>query len=222
MGRSALLDNLALNTRYRAALENLGLVAVHYTGLEEFVSNQAVTLAAGLGVAPQHMGYLVHQVLDAIRKRGALSRTLLQYHPDHITKQQVLRGADWERGVGQPIGLPASSDGGIALRTEADMPPGVRLQTIWSAKGQSTNIQKMAEHLADRLAGHSSTQDGLLALMQALVDEQFLKSADLYGYRGRPIRLYQLNDGVVELSLTSDATRYQCNVCGRISHTPGG
>ncbi len=215
-----LLDNLALNTRYRAALENLGLVAVHYAYLDEFVGSQSDALAHGLGVTPQYMGYMVHQILDAIRKRGALSRTLLQYHPDGVTKQQILRGAEWERGVGEPIGLPVGADGGIALRTDAELPPGVRLQTIWSAKGQSTNIQKMAEHLAERLVGQSPTPDGLLSLMQALVEWQFLKSVDLYGYRGKPIRLYQLNDGIVELSLTSEPTRFRCDVCGRSAHVP--
>lgn len=217
-----LLDNLALNTRYRAALENLGLVAVDYAYLDEFITDQAGVLAHGLGVTPKQLGYYVHQILDVIRRRGALSRTLLQFHPDGVAKQQILRGADWERGFGQrlPIGLPVGSDSSIALRMDAELPSGTRLQTIWSAKGRSTAIQEVAQHLSERLAGQSPTQDGLLALMQALVEWQYLKLSDLHGYRGRPIQLYQLNDGMVELSLTSDVTRHHCTVCGRSVHLP--
>lgn len=215
-----LLDNLALNTRYRAALENLGLVAVDYAYLTDFVEDQAGTLAHGLGILPEHVGYVVHQLLDVIRKRGALSRTLLQYHPDGVTKQQILRGAEWERGVREPIGLPAASDGTLALRLDGDLPSGVRVQTVWSAKGRATSIQEAAQHLAERLAGQSTTPDGLLALMHALVEWQYLKLVDLHGYRGKPIRLYQLNDGMVELSLSSDETRYHCHVCGRSVHVP--
>lgn len=214
-----LLDNLALNTRYRAALENLGLVAVDYAYLDEFAAS-AAGLAHGLGIAPQHMGIVTHQILDAIRKRGALSRTLLQYHPDSVSKQQVSRGAEWERGVREPIGLPAAVDGSIALRLSDELPPGVRVQTIWSIKGQATNLQKVAEHLAERLVGLSPTADGLLSLMQALVEWQFLKAVDLYGYRGKPIQLYQLNDGMVELSIATDENRCRCTVCGRITHVP--
>jgi len=41
-----LLDNLAVNTRYRASLENLGLVVVGYSGLDQFVDDHGPTLAA--------------------------------------------------------------------------------------------------------------------------------------------------------------------------------
>src|SRR5581483_461078 len=74
-----LLDDLAVNTRYRATLENLGLVRVVYRGIDDLVSRHGKELSDCLRIPSEHLAYVVARFLDAFRRMGALRRPLLTY-----------------------------------------------------------------------------------------------------------------------------------------------
>ena len=209
-----LLDDLAVNARYRASLENLGLVAVDYVQLEDFVAQYAVGSDNDLGLSADQLGYVTLKLLDSFRKVGALSRTLLQFHPDGHNKQQVLKWAAWERRLKKPTGLPLITDGRPALRFEGDVPQGVRVQPVWALRGRQTTPQQIATRLGQL------TADRTLRLIQALADEQFVIPAELHGFKGQPIKLYQVNAGMIQLSLDTAATRLRCGTCGHMVHLP--
>ena len=216
-----LLDHLAVNTNYRATLENLGLLALDYEGLADFVAGYAAELSPALGIAdPQDFGYVLGQILDSLRRTGAFSRPLLQYHPRGNNKKQMLEGARWERRISHPVGLPIAENDAPALRFEDDPPAGVKLRNLWSFKGRKTNVQVLLHHFSRRLNGSEASADGFLELLYALADEQFIKIVELYGYTGRPVRAYQINAAQVALSFDTEATRFRCDTCSRVAHLP--
>lgn len=216
-----LLDDLAVNTRYRASLENLGLLAVDYIGLEDFIKNYGSDLTAELGlIQPEQVGYVVNQLLDSFRKAGALSRQLLRYHPHGTRKEFVMQGANWERRINNPIGMPIDADGAPALRFEEDPPPGIRKQNIWAVKGRQTNPQHLITHLVESLQGQPPAPDTVRRLLETLALEQFIKQVDLYGFKGKPFQAYQVNADLIELSLITETTRFRCNTCSRVVHLP--
>ena len=61
-------------SRQRASLENLGLVAVEYEGLEELEADSKFTaLAAQFGLTPHQAALLVRAILDVMRKNRAVA-----------------------------------------------------------------------------------------------------------------------------------------------------
>lgn len=217
-----LLDDLAVNTRYRATLENLGLLAVAYTGLDDFTWHYGQNWVAELRLLQlEQFGYLVSQLLDTFRRAGALSRDLLRFHPNGSRNEFVMKGAQWERRINNPIGLPIAEDSGPALRFEEDPPSGLRKQNIWAEKGHQTAPQQLVIHLVERFGGQPPGPETMRRLLETLAIEQFIIPVDLYGYTGNPYRAYQVNAGLLELSLTVTSTRFRCDVCSRVVHLPG-
>ena len=217
-----LLDDLAVNTRYRATLENLGLLAVEYSGLEAFAAARADSLAAGLGLRPEHFGYAVLQFLDGLRRSGAFSRTLLQNHPQSLNKHEVTQAAQWERRLVNPVGLPADAQGqpGLWLEQKNSLPPGVTCRPVWGQKGRQTAFQEGLARLAAGLNGSTPSPEGVQALLQALAEEQFLAPADLHGRSGKPARLYQVNAGMALLRLAREPGRLRCDTCSKTVWLP--
>lgn len=215
-----LLDDLAVNARYRATLENLGLVNVNYSGLNEFVDEYAQSLSGNLGFTLNKIGFVLGQLLDVIRRAGALNRDLLKAHPDGQHNHEVLNSAKWERRIKGPIGLPADELGKPSLRYEQEISGGVRVQPVWGAKGRQANPQRLLNHLARRFSHPALTEDSVLILLELLVNQQFLVLEQLHGYRGKPVSLYQLNSGLLELSFATEVTRRRCDTCSLVIHLP--
>lgn len=212
-----LLDDLAINTRYRATLENLGLVAVRYVGLDDVAQQHGPEIAAALGIAPDSVAYLAAQLLDAFRRAGILHRDLLRYHPDSLIRRTVNIAAEWERRLRNPAGLPVGSDRYPALQWEHDQPPGVTVKPIWGKGPTPATPQKLLTLLARRLGAPASLDlEAVRHLLRLLAEEGFLKLDGLYGVKGQPTDLYQVNDAVVALAVATEDRRARCDTCTRV------
>jgi hypothetical protein len=76
-----LLDDLAVSAGYRASLLNLGLVGVRYEHLDEHVAKNGGAITAALGISHAQLAFICRCLLDEMRRRTALSRPMLCYHP---------------------------------------------------------------------------------------------------------------------------------------------
>jgi ATP-dependent helicase YprA (DUF1998 family) len=216
-----LLDDLAVNTRYRATLENLGLIVVRYADLSDFMQAHGPALAESFHLPLDQVEYLVTQLLDTFRRSGVLHRDLLRHHPDGVTKQSITLAADWERRLRNPAGLPVGEDGYPALQhADGDLPPGVLVKPIWGKGHAQASPQKVLTLLLDRLNGTAPDLDAVRQLLHSLADFGYLKRDSLHGTRGRPIELFQVNDAMVILALAVDGQRARCDTCTRV--VPGG
>lgn len=212
-----LLDDLAVNTRYRATLENLGLVAVRYTELDEFTRQHGAELASLLGIAETQVAYLVTQLLDGLRRSGILHRDLLRYHPDGLSKRTITWAAEWERRLRAPSGLPVGPDRYPALYSESDdLPPGVVVKPVWGKAHTSASPQKLLTLLLVRMGAPSPDLDAIRQFLRLLAEFGYLKLDALYGNTSKSVELYQVNDALVELALASQDRRARCDTCTRV------
>ena len=216
-----LLDDLAVNTRYRATLENLGLIAIHYHELPDFVRAHGSVIADSFHISIDQVEYLVTQLLDAFRRAGLLHRDLLRYHPDGVTNQSITRAAEWERRLRNPVGLPVGPDGYPALQqVSGDLPAGVLTKPIWGKGHTPASPQKLLTLLLKRLGATLPDLEAVRQLLYQLADFGYLKIDSLHGTRGKPIDLFQVNDAMVTLSMASEGQRARCDTCTRV--VPGG
>lgn len=214
-----LLDDLAVNTRYRAALENLGLVSVTYQDLNKFASTYGNEIATLFNINPTQVEYLVTQLLDTFRRTGILHRDLLRYHPAGMSQRDVISAAEWERRLQNPVGLPVGDDGYPALfkdGMEDKRPSGVIIKIVWGKSHVPAAPQRTIQRLVERMGGASPDLDAILRLLRLLADEGYLKLDKLFGISPQPIDLYQVNDAIVQLSLTTEETRVRCDTCTKV------
>ena len=211
-----LLDDLAVNTRYRATLENLGLVRVVYRGVEETAARHGRELEQHLRIPSVWLPYYIGRLLDSMRRMGALNRPLLAYHAYGVAFPDELKAAQWERRFQNPVGMPIGTDNYPDLRCDPDeVPAGVSVKQIWSPVGFRTSTQKVLLHLSQRLANAVPTPEGVEFLLRLLAEESFLAPATLHGYK-QDVRLYQVSTDCLELELATEDRRRRCGVCALV------
>ncbi|MFY0576325.1 hypothetical protein ACN28S_19945 [Cystobacter fuscus] len=109
-----LLDDPALSASYRATVFNLGLVGVRYELLDRFVEEKGRKLATDLKLTPAQLLHMARCLLDEMRRRGALSRPMLCYHPSNPNcPDEFKEPADWERRVKTPRAMLAKKEAGL-------------------------------------------------------------------------------------------------------------
>jgi len=211
-----LLDDLAVNTRYRATLENLGLVRVVYRGIDEMVGKHPKELSEGLHIPAVHSSYVIARFLDVFRRMGALKRPLLAYHPMGVSFPDELKAAQWERRLQNPVGLPIGSDGYPVLRADIDeLPAGVQIKQIWSLIGFRTVAQKVLLQFTTRLSNATPDASGVERFLRLLAEESFLVPVKLYGY-SKDCTLFQVGEDCLELELATQNRRCRCNTCSLV------
>ena len=218
-----LLEDFALNRRFRASLESLGLVEVSYEGVSDVVADM-LPYASQLGLEsnPSHLAFAINRLLDLFRQSGAFHRDMLRYHTGYLNYPETLKAADWSRRFGTVTGLPADESRKMTLHQSGDVPRGVSVRPVWHAgKGARPGPEKLFIHLASRLGeGYRSPgqlqESGFVALIESLVERGLLIRDKLYGYNNQPIELYQVNDAGMMIALASHHRRARCNQCSLV------
>jgi len=213
-----LLDDLAISTGYRASLLNLGLVGVRYEHLEAHVERNGADLAAVLGLSSEQLAFVCRCLLDEMRRRGALSRPMLCYHPDNPScPEDFRRSADWERRIKNPSGYACDERGGpLTSIDRAEIPSGITVLNAWrsaSGRGRAPSLERQLRDLLDRFGGvqpESETMTELLLLLAG--GPHLLVAQTLHGHRKERL-LLQVSAEVIGLELVEPADRYRCSIC---------
>ena len=222
-----LLDDLAISAGYRASLFNLGLVGVRYQHLDRYAEEDGAELCADLGLSEEQLAYVCRCLLDEIRRRGALARPMLSYHPQNPSCPDFVGPADWERRIKSPSGYACPVGGQPVSRLDAsEVPEGIRLNNAWrnpKAGGRGPSLERKLQHLVNRMGGDELNVDTMEALLQFLSSgPQLLTANKLFGYR-KSRELLQVNADTVMLELVSAEDRRECSVCNvRIPWAPEG
>ncbi|MGQ9369061.1 DEAD/DEAH box helicase [Azospirillum sp. ST 5-10] len=222
-----LLDDLALGAGYRATIFNLGLVGVRYDKLDRHVARNGRPIAVALGIDDRQLLHVCQAVLDEMRRRGALSRPMLRYHPASPTCPDDFREpADWERRIKAPNGYACDEQGNPVANIDlAELPAGIRGNNFWRRErtgGRGPSLERRLKHLVARLAGvqrrpgddeSGVQQHHLLELIEFLKDGPgFITAVPLYGFRA--VRtLLQVNEEAILLERLDPTNRFRCNVC---------
>ena len=163
-----------------------------------------------------------------MRRMGALSREMLQYHPSYPACPSYIKAADWERRVREPKGFAADDrDNPVAFRDSDEIPSGIKLHNSWrrpGAGGRSPSLERILKSLLDRFGAASPDSDTIVAILTFLKRGSFIVSADLFGYGPRSrARLLQVNAERLRLALADSAKRMHCNICGVVlAHSERG
>ncbi len=225
-----LLDDIAITSGYRATVLNLGLVGVRYEHLDAFIEKKGVSLAGRWGITTGQLAFVARCLLDEMRKRGAVTRPILQFHPANASCPDEFRNAaDWERRLKQPTGYACTPAGIVVGQLErGDAPPGMQGKSWWRAKkggGRGPATERLVKHLLARMGGAMPDEDSLLELVTLLASldgPQLIKAAKLYGLRQDRV-LFQVNADAVVLFSVSEAERRRCSVCNvRVAGAPLG
>jgi hypothetical protein len=142
-----LLDDLAVSAGYRASLLNLGLVGVRYEHLDAHVEKNGAPLAAALGLTPAQVAFVCRCLLDEMRRRSALSRPMLCYHPDHPSCPEEFRSsADWERRIKSPMGYACDEQGRpVPWLDGSEIPAGLTMLNAWRRPKPGTTAAPFAD-----------------------------------------------------------------------------
>lgn len=221
-----LLDDIAVSAGYRATVLNLGLVAVRYSRLAEFVTGEGAPQARALGLTPAQLLHLCRCLLDEMRVRRALSRPMLCFHPGNPSCPEEFRqAADWERRLKTPQGFSCDGSGGPVSFLDANKAPdGVTVSNIWRRPGRggrSPRLQAIFERLMKRMGGKDASPELLLGLLKFL-SPNFVHASKLSGYRNA-MELLQVNAECVSLELLDKKERLRCSVCNaKLAGAPAG
>ncbi|BDU73133.1 DEAD/DEAH box helicase [Mesoterricola silvestris] len=215
-----LLDDLAISTGYRASLFNLGLVGVRYDRLESYVHEQGEELARSLGISTHQLLFLCRCLLEEMRKRSALSRPMICYHPQNPSCPEEFKGAaDWERRIKSPAGFACEANGAPIGWLESNaVEDGITLSNIWRrprAGGRGPSLERQYRHLLNRMGGVEPSADGLLSVLSFLAapnGPRPLRANPLHGFR-RTQSLLQVNADAVILEVVAPEDRYRCSIC---------
>jgi hypothetical protein len=212
-----LLDDLAVSAGYRASLLNLGLVGVRYESLDAHINKNGSSLAAALGLTKEQLSYACRCLLDEMRRRGALSRQMLCYHPASPRCPEEFRGpADWERRIKNPSGYACDDQGQPLARIEKEeIPSGVSRQNVWrqpKTGGAAPSFERKLKHLVSRFGGTEPSEELCLELLGFLLEPRFIHAQQLHGHR-KARRLLQVNGDVISLELVAAEDRRRCSVC---------
>ncbi len=214
-----LLDDLAVSAGYRSTVLNLGLVGVRYDKLDDYVAKRGAELAATLGISSAQFVHLCRCLLDEIRRRGALSRPILGYHPLSPSLPDPLQPSsiDWERRVKAPNGYACDDEGRpLPHRERTDAPEGITIQNAWRGPrggGRGPSLERKLRHLLARFGGADPDEETMLAVLRFLcAGPQLLVPATLQGHR-KAMKLLQVNADAVQLVLLRSEDRMRCTVC---------
>lgn len=213
-----LLDDLAVGASYRGTVFNLGLVGVRYQHLERYVEERGEELAGSLGLDRAGLLHVCRCLLDEMRRRGALGRPMLRYHPGGTSCPDEFKApADWERKIKSPTGYPCEPGGEpLGSLDRAEVPAGITCTNAWRRQGRggrSPSLEARFRHLLRRLDGVDATEDLLLDVLGFLTrGPRILVSDELHGFRSSR-RLLQINAGVVALQMLSEGDRLRCSIC---------
>jgi len=213
-----LLDDLAVSAGYRASLLNLGLVGVRYEHLDAHMEKNGGSVAATLGVTTGQLAYVCRCLLDEMRRRTALSRPMLSYHPGSPSCPEEFRGpADWERRIKNPAGYACDSQGHpLGWLDDSEVPAGITKLNAWrrpKAGGRSPSLEGRLRHLLKRMGGAEPDDERMVELLELLTGGPRLLSAQpLHGHR-KERRLLQVSADVVSLELVEPADRRRCTIC---------
>ena len=97
-------------------------------------------------------------LLDEMRRRGALSRPMLCYHPGSPScPDEFEPRADWERRIKSPRGTPATTEGApLPWLDHAEVPAGITVLNAWrrpKAGGRGPAWSGGFKHLLNRMGG---------------------------------------------------------------------
>jgi hypothetical protein len=219
-----LLDDLAVSAGYRATVFNLGLVGVTYQRLDLTVGELGTPVAAALGLDSVQLAHLCRCLLDEVRRRGAVSHSLLTCHPANPSFTAALGAADWERKAKGPSGYAYEGDPGdgdglagvVTWRDRHSVPAGVTLNNAWrqpKTGGLGPSLERRFKHLMKRYGEADPKEAQLLEVMKLLASgARLLHPVKLGGWR-KHTWLLQLNAENLELSLLSPRDRFRCSVC---------
>ncbi len=216
-----LLDDIAVTAGYRATVLNLGLVGVRYEHLHSYIEEQGGPLAARLGLSRPQLEFVARCVLDDMRRRNALSRPMLAYHPGSASFPEAFGGpADWERRFKSPSGFPCDSEGTLPLGNldRDELPRGLTLQTFWrkaKAGGRGPMLERRFKTLLSRFGGADGTEElflGLVGFLMSGKGPRLIHPTKLFGYSGSR-ELLQVNAECVALELLGPQDRFRCSVC---------
>lgn len=214
-----LLDDLAVGAGYRSTVLNLGLVGVRYDKLDAYVEKQGGALAQALGISTGQLLHLCRCLLDEMRRRGALSRPLLRYHPLSPSCPDEIKPfvTDWERRFQSPTGY-ACDDGGspVRYRDTTEAPEGITLANPWRSPGKGgrdPSLQRQMKSLLKRFGGIDPDAEQMLDVLGFLCDgPRLLAPAVLHGHK-KTMTLLQVNADAVQLALLRPEERMRCSVC---------
>ncbi|RIK40897.1 MAG: hypothetical protein DCC57_19215 [Chloroflexi bacterium] len=151
--------------------------------------------------------------------RGALSRPMLRYHPQHTSCPRYVQSAEWERAIKVPQGYPLDAQEQLTLSLNADeVPPGVRSHNAWrraGVGGRPPSLARILTHLLERYGRPrtSITGNDMLTVLGFLVEMRFLTPVELFGFQDS-CKLLQLNEEFVQIALLREEQRARCQVCG--------
>ena len=216
-----LLDDLAVSAGYRASLINLGLVGVRYEHLDAHIERNGADMASRLGVSRAQLAFVCRCLLEEMRRRTALSRPMLCYHPGSPNCPEEFRApADWERRVKDPSGYACDEQGHpLGWLEDSEVPPGITKRNAWrrpKAGGRSPALEARLRHLLKGMNGNEPDDETMVELLDLLMGGPRLVVAQpLHGHRkGR--RLLQVSADVVSLELVEPADRRRCTICNVI------
>lgn len=213
------LDEIALSARYRATLLNLGLVAVDYEGLHDYIASSGLNLSRHLLINTDQLEHIARSILDYIRRMGSINRELLSYHPGNPGLPDYLRHAEWERSQKAPSGYGVTDDGEPLLYSDQNrQPSGIKQRNFWRKPGAG-GLGPTPEIILRRILGALGVppphDEDMLDLIKLLVDGQYLVNNRLFGIY-KPTNLLQINWETISIRLLDEKDRYHCNVCGAV------
>lgn len=211
-----LLDEISVTPFFRGTLINLGVLSIAYDGLDEEANTRGHALCLRWGITPPQLAHLCRCFLDELRVRSMLSREMLQYHPAYQGCPDYIARAEWERKVKTPKGLPVDPSGHpLPYLDRLAAPAGVTISNAWRAPGgggRAPSFQRLTEHLLARYGASRPDENDGRALLQFLRRGNFLKIADVFGFRERA-QVCQLNAEFLKLYLPDAGNRQRCDVC---------
>jgi Lhr-like helicase len=212
-----LLDDLALSASYRATLLNLGLVGVDYQGLADHTRSAGREIATSLGLTTEQLEHVCRALLDEMRRRGALNREMLTYHPMNLRCPEYARSAEWERRIKQPQGYACDERGRpTAFLDQNAVEYGIHVHNFWrrpGTGGRDPSFGRILKHLCARFAGATPTPEQAVGVVEFL--RGFVMPTTLHGAR-ESSQLIQVAADTVHLALLTEAERQRCGTCGAV------
>lgn len=211
-----LLDEIAITAGYRATVINLGLVEINYENLTEDIAENGGELAKSLDLNLTQLTYLCLCLLNEMRVRGCLSRSLLCYHPDSPSYPEALKAANWERRVKNPGGYALQDGQPAGYLDKAELPYGIQSFNPWrkpKAGGRAPSLERIIKQLLEGFGKSPNLLvNQLLEVLEFLLEGGFLVESQLFGYR-ESAELLQVNSEIVYLNLIADGERFRCEIC---------
>jgi hypothetical protein len=212
-----LLDDLAITAGYRGTVFNLGLAGVRYDRLAEYIAARGGELAGRLGLTVGQLEYVCRCLLDDMRVRGAVSRELLRYHPDHPSYPDHGKAARWERRIAQPMGFACNPAGKPLAHLDPDaIPQGIKLHNAWrkaGAGGSGPRLERVLKSLMERFGGVVPDEHVMVACLKLLRAGTVVVPSVLFGYT-KTYQLLQVNAESIRVVLLDERDRRRCGVCG--------